>query len=204
MSGHSVGPLESPELSVKLFVADSAGVSLRELIPVFHRWIKEDLLEDELAIDVASYEHVPKGPGIVLVCDKAHYSFDERGGRAGVRYRGRREARASGADNVTRALHSALHAARLLEADPALEGRYRFRTDEVEIGIFDRLLAPSAQATLEAIRIELGEAVRGLWGSDDVEVELSSGPREPFAVTVKTGASPSVEELLGRLATAKA
>ncbi|HUF76725.1 MAG TPA: hypothetical protein VMM35_10635 [Longimicrobiales bacterium] len=204
MTEQRASPLDSPEISVKLFVADAAGVRLKELIPVFHRWIKQDLLEDELAIDVANYEHVPKGPGVVLICDRAHYYFDERAGRAGLRYRGRREARASGTDVVTGALRSALQAARLLESDPVLEGRYRFRTDELELGINDRLLAPSEQATVEAVRVELGEAVRGLWGVDDVTLELSSGPREPFLATVKTGASPSVEELLGRLAAAKA
>ena len=204
MSKEAASPLDSPEVSVKLFVADPAGVRLKELIPVFHRWIKEDLLEDELTIDVANYEHVPKGPGVVLICDRAHYYFDERAGRAGLRYRGRREARASGADAVTGGLRSALQAARLLESDPVLEGRYRFRTDELELGINDRLLAPSEQATVEAVRLELRKAVQGLWGVDDIALELSSGPREPFMVTVSTGASPSVEELLGRLAAAKA
>lgn len=204
MSSGATSPLESPEVSVKLFVVDAAGVRLKELIPVFHRWIKEDLLEDELQIDVANYEHVPKGPGVVLICDKAHYYFDVRAGRAGLRYRGRREARATGAEAATRAFRAALHAARLLEADPVLEGRYRFRTDEVEFGIYDRLLAPSDVSTLVAIRPELEEAVRGLYGTDDVAIGLSSGPREPFMVTVTSGASPSVEELLGRLSAAKA
>jgi hypothetical protein len=197
-------PLDSAEVSVKLFVEDPAGVRMLELIPVFHRWIKQDLLQDELMIDVANYEHVPKGPGIVLICDKAHYYFEVRAGRMGLRYRGRRDARARGADAVTHAFRSALQAARLLETDPALEGRYTFRTDEVELGIYDRLLAPSEAATLEAIRAPLGEAVRSLYGSDDVGLELASNPREPFMVTVKTGASPSVEELLGRLTAAGA
>jgi hypothetical protein len=203
MSSGATSALESPEVSVKLFVVDSTGVRLEELIPVFHRWIKEDLLDDELQIDVANYEHVPKGPGVVLICDKAHYYFDVRAGRAGLRYRGRREARAAGAEAVTRAFRSALHAARLLEADPVLEGRYRFRTDEVEFGIYDRLLAPSDVGTLVAIRPELEEAVRGLYGTDDVAIELSSSPKEPFMVTVRSGASPSLEELLGRLSAAK-
>ena len=203
MSGKSPGPLDSPEISAKLFVADPSGVRMKELIPVFHRWIKEDLLEDELQIDVATYEHVPKGPGIVLVCDKAHYYFDERAGRLGLRYRARREARGTGADAVASAFRQVLHAARLLETDPALEGRYRFRTDEVELGIYDRLLAPSSEATLAAIRPAVEEAVRALYGLDDVSLELVSGPKEPFMVTVKVTVSPAVEELIGRLAAAQ-
>lgn len=205
MSSGERGPLDSPEVSVKLFVADEAGVRLSELIPVFHRWIKEGLLEDELMIDVANYEHVPKGPGIVLVCDTAHYYFDVRAGRAGLRYRGRREARATGAEAIVRAFRAALQAAHLLETDSSLEGRYRFRTDEVEFGIYDRLLAPSDESTLVAIRQPLAQAMRGLYGVDDASVELSSGPREPFMVTIRSGATavPSVEEVLGNLAAAK-
>jgi hypothetical protein len=203
MSVESRGPLDSPEVSVKLFVAAAAGVRLKELIPVFHRWIKEDLIEDELQIDVASYEHVPKGPGIVLICDKAHYYFDERAGRAGLRYRGRRSSRASGADAVTRAFRQVLQAARLLETDPGLEGRYAFRTDEVEIGVYDRLLAPSDVSTLVAIRADLEEAAHGLYGSGELTFELVSGPKEPFTVTMRAGASFTVEELLGRLIAVK-
>jgi hypothetical protein len=202
VSPDSRGPLDSPEVSVKLFVADASGVRLEELIHVFHRWIKEDMVEDELPIDVASYEHVPKGPGIVLICDTAHYYFDVRAGRAGLRYRGRRAARGAGADAVTGACRSALQAARLLEVDPALEGRYRFRTDEVEFGIYDRLLAPSDESTLRTVLPVLREVVRDLYAVEATKLELASGPREPFMVTVTPGASPSVEELLGRLAAA--
>lgn len=202
MSVTGGGPLSSPEVSVKLFVADPAGVRLKELIPVLHRWIKEDLLPEELQIDVASYEHVPKGPGIVLICDKAHYYFDARQGRVGLRFRARRENRGVGPEAIARAFHAVLHAARLLEADPVLEGRYRFRTDELEFGIYDRLLAPSDESTFTAVRPDLEQAVRDLFETDDVELELSSGPKEPFMVTVRVGASPDVEQLLSRVAAA--
>ena len=87
------GPLSSAEVSVKLFVDDNSVVRPLELITVFQRWITEGVLEDELTIDVANYEHVPQGPGIMLICDKAHYYFDVRQNRWGLRYRGRREAR---------------------------------------------------------------------------------------------------------------
>lgn len=184
----AAGPLSSPEVSVKLFVPDGSDVRLLELIPVLHRWIREDLIADELMIDVANYEHVPKGPGIVLVCDKAHFYFDELRGRPGLRYRGRRQARATGAEALTRAFRSAMHAAELLENDPVLEGRYRFRTDEVEVGINDRLRAPSTPETLAAARPAIEEAVRTVYGTSATSIELTSGPREPFTVSVKTGA----------------
>jgi hypothetical protein len=93
----------------------------------------------------------------------------------------------------------ALRAAHLLESDPALEGRYRFRTDEVEFGIYDRLHAPSDERTLDAVRPALLGATSALYGTDDVLVTLASGSREPFMASVRVGASPTVGELLGPL-----
>jgi len=195
-----MSPLTSPEVSVKLFVDDTSVVRPPELIAVFHRWIKDGVLEDELMIDVANYEHVPKGPGIVIICDKAHYYFDVRQNRWGLRYRGRREARASGGEAVSRAFRSALRAASLLEDAPELEGRYRFRTDRVEFGIYDRLRAPSTEETLEAVRPALEGSVAALYGAPVAGLALASGPKEPFMVTITNSVAPSVEELLGKVA----
>ncbi len=202
MSAEGLGPLESAEVSIKLFVDDHAVVRPHELIAVFHRWISEGLLEDELTIDVANYEHVPQGPGIALICDKSHYYFDVRHNRWGLRYRGRREARATGKDAVTDALTRALKAAALLENDPALEGRYTFRTDQVELVIYDRLRAPSEEATLEAIRVDVEAAIAELYGEAPRSLGLVSVPKEPFAVAIENASSPSLGELLGRLAPA--
>ncbi len=193
------GPLSSADVSVKLFVRDPAGIRLEELIPVFHRWITERTIEDELLIDVANYAHVPKGPGIVLVCDNAHFYFDVRDGRPGLRYRGRRVARATGEEAIARAFRSVLAAAALLEADPALEGRYRFRTDEIEISIPDRLRAPSGESTLAAVRPAVEGHLKSLYGVDEVSLDMASGPREPFTLRVEIGSSPTVDELLGRV-----
>jgi hypothetical protein len=198
--GESVIALTSPEVSVKLFVDDKSVVRPLELITVFHRWIKDGALEDELMIDVANYEHVPKGPGIVIICDKAHYYFDVRDDRWGIRYRGRREAKASGETAVSRAFGSALRAAALLESAPELEGRYRFRTDQVEFGIYDRLRAPSSKETLEAVRPALEASVAALYGEPPKKLELVSAPKEPFMVSITNSASPSVEDLLDKVA----
>jgi len=197
-----VDPLTSPELSVKLNVTASTKVDLEELIPVFHRWIREDLVEDELPIDVAGYEHVPKGPGVVLICDHAHYYFEDRHGRFGLRYRGRRVTRGQGEEAIVRAFRSVLRAAALLEKDPALGGRYRFDTGRVEFGITDRLLAPSEAGTLARIRPALESALKSLYGKPAKSIALASGPQEPFLVTIEAGASPSVDELLGQVTAA--
>ena len=199
MSKEQMGPLGSPEVSVKLFVEDSEIESTKELIPVFHRWIKKRLIEDELLVDVTSYAHVPKGPGIMLICDKAQFYFDEREGRSGLRYRGRRASDVTGVERIKKAFRSALHAASLLENDPELDGRYRFHTSEFEFGIYDRLRAPSDNRTLAAVEPMLRDYVESLFG-EIAEIKLTSAPKEPFMVTVRMAGSPSVDELLGRVA----
>ena len=197
-----VDALSSPELNVKLFLEDGAKIDVEELVPVFHRWIREDVLEDELPIDVAGYAHVPKGPGTVIICDHAHYYFDERAGRFGLRYRGRRVARGAGEEAITRAFRSVLRAASLLEKEPALGGRYRFETSRVEFGISDRLRAPSNEQTLASVRPALESALKSLYGKPAKSITLASGPREPFMVTIETGVSRSVDALLDQLAAA--
>ena len=198
-TGPVAPPLTSADASVKLFVDEKSVVRPHELIEVFHRWITESALDDELTIDVAMYEHVPQGPGIALICDQAHYYFDVRQNRWGLRYRGRRVARATGADAVRRAFRSALQAAALIENDPKLEGRYRFRTDQMEFGIYDRLRAPSEAATLDAVRPELEATVQALYGEGPKSMQLVSGPKEPFMVAIENASSPGVDELLARL-----
>jgi hypothetical protein len=200
--GNGADALSSAELSVKIFVEDPGAVDLEELIPVFHRWIREDLLEGEVPIDVAGYAHVPKGPGVVLICDHAHYYFDERAGRPGLRYRGRRVSRGAGEEAITRAFRCVLRAASLLERDASLGKRYRFRTDTIELGIEDRLHAPSDERTLGAVRPAVASALRTVYGKAAKSITLASGPREPFLVRIEMAESPPVESLLGQLATA--
>jgi len=191
-------PLDSAEIAVKLFLEDPQGVRPGEIVPVFHRWIREGALPDELMVDVATYEHVPRGPGVVLICDTAHYAFDLRFGRPGLRWRGRRVATGTGRERLGRAFRSALTAAALLERETALEGRCRFRTDELEVGIHDRLRAPSDRTTFDLVRPELAACVGDLFRSEAVTLEMTSGARDPFLVSIRTGASASVGELLDR------
>jgi len=195
----SAGPLASADLSVKLFVADPSGVDVRELIPVFHRWIQQGLLEDELAIDVTGYAHVPEGPGVLLICDTAHYSLDMNR-RPGLRYRRRRRAAPGTPEERLRdAFRRALSAARLLDEEPGLEARYRVRTDKLEFTVYDRLHAPSTEAVFHEVRPSLDELIGRLYEDDQVGLRLVSGPREPFTVSISASTAPEVSALLDRL-----
>ena len=75
--------MQSLKYDLKLFLHDAVRVDLEAFIPLFHRWIQDQRLE-ELLIDVADYRHVHHGPGVVLIAHDAHYAMDMAAGPAGA------------------------------------------------------------------------------------------------------------------------
>ena len=112
-------------------------------VPVFHRWIQQDMLADELAIDVVDSRHVPKGPSVMLGCHCGHYVIDQEGGETGRAYNNTRESDGPLAERLRRALVAVLRAATLLSAEASLGG-LKFLPNRLRFQIHDRLheLAP--------------------------------------------------------------
>lgn len=186
-------------LSVKYFLADAEALKLEELVPVFHRWIQEHVLEG-LLIDVADYRHVKEGPGVVLIGHQGDYSLDTAGGRPGLLYVRKREMEGDLEAKVETALRAALAGCRAIEEEPALGGRLRFRADEARIAFPDRLRAPRGKETFEALRAGIEAAVRKLYRGVDVSIIPSAGDaRECFAVDVRAPGAPPLAALLARL-----
>lgn len=182
------------KLQVKIF-ADGGRPDLEAFIPVFHEWIKNHRLP-ELLIDVANYAHVPRGPGVALIGHGSDYYVDDAEGRPGLLYSRKREAPAPEA-RLADAFRRAIHAASLLEQEPALAGKLRFRTDELLFRVNDRLLAPATEATFAALRPELDAFCEKLLG--DYKLALAGTPRELFTVRITTGAKLPLAALLERL-----
>lgn len=190
--------METQSFCVKVPLAEGAALSPRDVIPVFHRWIQHDLLPGEIAIDVADYSHVHRGPGVLLVCHEAHYALDQQRGVVGLAYSRKRGASGTQAERWALALAKALGAARLLEREPSLAGRATFRTDRLELAITDRLRAPNDARTLAHVRDALDPILARLYGS--FEVDHRPDPREPFHVDVRADGAPALDVVLGRLA----
>lgn len=166
-----------------------------KLVPVFHGWIREKKL-DELAIDVADYEHVHEGPGVVLVGHAFDYYWDLGDGRPGLIYSRKRETPPE-ETRLADAVRRALVGARLLEQDPALQG-LSFRTNELLVRLPDRLRAPSNAAGFEALKLELEPLVAKLYGVP-ATIERVGNDRELLAARVTVLSAGSVAELLARL-----
>lgn len=186
------------KLQIKLF-ATQHDVPLDAFVPVFHDWIRTGKL-NELMIDVAPYEHVPSGPGILFVGHGSDYYIDEGKGRVGLLYSRKREAPAAG-ERLRDSLRRAVHVASLLETEPALGGKVKFATNELLLRVNDRLAAPSDVSTFNALKGELQAFFHEVFGGE-AQLALVSQPRELFAVAVKLPAGvapPSLQNLLERL-----
>ncbi|HBY64458.1 MAG TPA: hypothetical protein DEH78_31955 [Solibacterales bacterium] len=169
------------QINLKLFVAPDSHIDLAQAIPVFHRWIQTGALPG-LLIDVADYAHVPNGPGIMLIGLEANWSLDLGQGRLGLLYN--RKAKVSEGDalsSLTEAHSAATAAARLLEQEPEFAGRLRFRADQIEIVLNDRLLYPNSPATWAALRPAFETFLERLLGAG-YALEHARDARERFRV----------------------
>src|SRR6185503_11374609 len=185
--------MEAHKLQLKIYLTPESAraVDIEDLIPVFHRWIKQRLLP-ELLIDVANYGHVPEGPGVVLIGHGSDYFMDEGEGRLGLLHNRKRAGLAPG-ERLADLARRALHAASLLEKDASLGGKLAFATNELLFRINDRLAAPNTDATFSAVKGELEALAKQLFGpSGPAELQRVGTPKELFAVRIKSSASANV------------
>jgi hypothetical protein len=195
--------MDSVKYELKLFFQDDSDVATEAFIPVFHRWIQTQRL-DELLIDVADYRHVHHGPAVVLVAHDAHYVIDLEAGRPGLLYSRRREthphreALVNVPERLASVFQSVLTACQALEEESAFSGRLRFRTDELLLRVNDRLVAPNIPEACDDLRQDLAPFLASLYG---VPVSLMQRPEEASRLTVHIDAAdaPAIGTLLMRL-----
>jgi hypothetical protein len=187
--------MNAQKLCVKLFLKDPAQLHGVKLVPVFQSWIQMHAVEDHLAIDVADYEHVPDGPGTVLVTHEANFSLDSGGGRPGLLYQRKQPLPGSFGERLATVFRAVLQGAARLEENPGLA----FRTDETSFRIADRLLAPNTAETFAGLKPELEAFLRKLFGSATFQLEHKASAEKLFEVAIKSATTASVADLLGRL-----
>src|SRR5450432_3166526 len=184
----------SDRLQLKMYLEPSEHFELEALIPVFHRFIRDQAIK-ELMIDVVDYSHVPDGPGVVLIGHAADYYVGALDGRLGLVYSRKRAAPAPEA-RLEDALRRLTNFARLLEQESTV--KLRFRSNELSLRLTDRLNAPNDDASFAAAKAELELLFGRLYGGA-VSVERLAEPRGPLGLGIKASASPSLEALLEKL-----
>jgi hypothetical protein len=174
---------EIQHFRVKLFATPQSRPRLANAVPVFHRWIQEKRLP-EMMIDVSDYEHVPSGPGIILVCHEAIYGLDEGKGRLGLVYNRRTELDGSVKDRLEQAVRATESAAKLLEQEPEFAGALQFDRRQWEVTVNDRALAPNTESTWKALEPPIRTVFDSLMGPGAYQLQHHADPRELFRVTV--------------------
>ena len=192
--------MDSYKLAVKFPFQSPSALRPRELVPVFHRWIQSQALPGHQLIDVADYDHVHEGPGIVLVAHEANLHADQGRGQLGLLYRRKQPTGGSFRGRLRATFSHALEAASLLEQDPTLGGRANIQTIEGSFLIFDRLLAPNSNATFKSVRGDLESFLKDLYGLPSIELTYHERPEELFEVGIRASQSIPVSTLLGRVA----
>ena len=192
-------------MSVK-FYFDDLSVNVEEFIPVFHRWIRENVVPNELLLDVAEYKHIIDGPAILLVGHEADYVVDLTGGKPGLLYVRKRDLGADLPDALATTLAQALNGIKLAETDIELQGKLKLRTDAATIVLLDRLNYPNqsangsgAEDAGETAQSQLAENLATIFGGDATVTRVENDAREPLTFELNAPSAPDVETLRGRL-----
>jgi hypothetical protein len=187
----------SERLQLKLYLEPSQPGShfdVEALIPVFHRFIREQLIK-ELLIDVVDYSHVPDGPGVVLIGHAADYYVGALDGAYGLVYSLKRSD--VGADGrLEDSLRRLINAARLLEQESGLG--LRFKSNELSLRLTDRLHAPNDDSTFASTKPEVEALFARVYGAAP-SIERSPASKEPFGLRIRASSAPSLEALLEKL-----
>lgn len=176
--------MEPHRIAVKLYLEDPAGLDPEELVPVFHRFIREDLVAG-IPIDVARYGHVSDGPGIMIIGHQQDHALDLGGGRPGLSATRKRDGEGTLLHRILELVRASARLSVDLQADPDLGFRARVGTGEILITILDRYEAPNDDATLLKADPALREVIAALsedGGAGAATIERIGGARDPFAV----------------------
>lgn len=191
--------IQIQQTSVKIPLVSKEALDLDAFIPIFHEWIRERRIDNELLIDVADYRHVPNGPGVMLIANEAHYAIDSEDGETGILFCRKRDALGDPEAAFRDALQRAANAASLIEKEESFGGTLSFDTSRIQMRVLSRLTAPNTEETraeLEPVFRKVLESV-GYAGAD---LAPPSDLRQPFGLAVNAcSIAPDLAALLTAL-----
>lgn len=190
--------MELQHVNVKLLLREPQALALASVVPVFHRWIHDQVC-DGLLLDVADYHHVHHGPGVLVIGHEGDYSIDHSDGRLGVRYNRRAPLAGDNQGRLKQAATAALKACQLLESEPALKGKIRFNGQDVRISVNDRLLAPNTTASEQAVLPEIRSFAERVFRGTHYEISFPEEARRLLTIAIRASRPFSAAEMLENL-----
>ena len=188
--------MDLQKINVKFFSEEREPTPLALFIDIFHGWIQAT---DGVYHDVADYSHMQAGPGIVLVAQDAHVSIDETGGRRGLLFKQKARLEGSNVEKLRCVFRSASENCRKIEQESAVAGKLKFRADEAEITINDRLIAPNTEEGFLDLKTSLEIFLGDLYSGSTVSIQRNSDQRECLGVKVNASRRFDVATLLQKL-----
>ena len=187
------------KFGIKFFATDAQGIDILKLIPIYHRWIQQNALDD-LLIDVADYSHVPAGPGVMLIAHEGNYALDETGHERGVLYYSKQRLSGELPERLAQVARKALKAAELMSRDAELEGALKVPGTRLQIFANDRLVAPNTEAAHAELEPALKAFLDRLYDGAPRTVTREADPKERLSVRVQAEGEVPLNTLLARLA----
>lgn len=180
-------------IQLKFYLNPPGNLSPEEAFRAFSTWIPQT--PDQTLVDVADYSHLPDGPLTVLVGHQANYTLDHSDRRLGLLYARKQPLEAG----LPQALGEALKACRRLEEEPELAGKISFAGGEFLLVANDRLRAPNAATTRQALAPHLDPVLARLYGGTQLDIARDPDPRRRFNLRVRASSSFAVADLLHNL-----
>lgn len=180
-------------------------VDLEQYVALFHDWIRKAALGG-LLIDVASYAHVPDGPGVLLIGHELDYGVRIALGCVELTCRHKRDPAGEGKP-LKRCLRQLLQAAQLLESASGLSEAPSFRVSEFVFRSNDALRCPNNDPEVGS---RIGQTVGRLFckalGGNNLELASIGPDRGALTLVIRRPAAVGDPESLAlamrRLATA--
>jgi hypothetical protein len=187
------------KFGIKFFAGtDAEKIDILKLIPIYHRWIQQNALED-LLIDVADYSHVPAGPGVMLIAHEGNYALDETGHERGVVYYSKHRLAGELPERFAQVASKALKAARLMSEDAELEGALKVPGNRLQFFANYRLVAPNTDATYAEIEPALKSFLDRLYAGTKYTLTRELDEKERLSVRVEADGEVALETLLARV-----
>lgn len=190
--------MDLQKLGIKLFAVDAQKIDILKLIPMYHRWIQQNALED-LLIDVADYSHVPAGPGVMLIAHEGNYALDETGHERGVLYYSKHPLPGELSERFAQVARKALKAAQLMSGDAELEGALNLPGNRLQFFANDRLVAPNTDTAYAELEPALTSFLNRLYAGAPYTLQREVDPKERLSVRVHAEGEVPLETLLERL-----
>ena len=169
-------------IKVKAFFNSS--INTKDFVPIFHKWIQNQVFANHLLLDVADYQHVYQGPSLILVGHEADFAVDLEKGRAGFIYiRKRSWPEGDLTKRVHTVLENIISAAKLLTAETSLSSKLDL--SELELNFSDRLITPNKPEIHETLKEPVQKALNDFY-DQGVELEpLKQDARRSLGFHIK-------------------